>query len=598
MIRMRSNTAIRSTTAHHRGCRPCCAVRWCGAAIIVLALLLPWRLSIAANVPWKPGQFDYVADGKSLKDVLRDFAASQGIPIDLDASLEGKVSGRFNLLPQQFLSLMASTHGFIWYYDGAVLFVSPASQSGSAFIQLGEASIERLQESLAALDLADSRFRLHYDPRENTAIVKGPQRYVDKVTELARRVDDNARRAQIGEVRVFRLRHARASDTTLQLSGRSVVIPGVVTELRNLYGRRGSAMPVSSANSRVSRLTGASAAASASNRYRLSTGATVPLPSATGLPRVNDTAGLNSLLPSGTNDEASNPIGNADELPVFQADTRNNAVLVRDLPSRLRAYESIIADLDVRPGIVQIEARIIEIQSDALEQLGIDWRLNTSKVDFQYGNGRNQIPRFNGSLSSSQPGGDPTVPGVPPLFPIGATLTTVIGNAGSYLLTRISALEQRDQARITASPVVTTLDNVEAVMDNTETFYVRVAGYQTADLFSVSAGVSLRVLPSIVADGETTQIKLDVHIEDGKFTAQTVDQLPVVTRSEIRTQAYVADGDSLLVAGYSLDQNVEQLNEVPGLSKIPLIGGMFRHKQEQSRRFQRLFLLTPRLVLK
>ncbi|PMX31235.1 EscC/YscC/HrcC family type III secretion system outer membrane ring protein, partial [Pseudomonas sp. FW301-21B01] len=83
--------------------------------------------------------------------------------------------------------------------------------------------------------------------------------------------------------------------------------------------------------------------------------------------------------------------------------------------------------------------------------------------------------------------------------PAGGVLTAVIGGTGRYLLTRISAMQQTDQARITASPKVETLDNVEALMDNKQTFYVQVAGYQSADLYSVSAGVSLRVLPSIVS---------------------------------------------------------------------------------------------------
>jgi type III secretion protein C len=123
-----------------------------------------------------------------------------------------------------------------------------------------------------------------------------------------------------------------------------------------------------------------------------------------------------------------------------------------------------------------------------------------------------------------------------------------------------------------------------------------VQGYQSGDLYSVSAGVSLRVLPSIVADQATPQIRLDVHIEDGQLTSQVVGQLPVVSNSTIDTQALIEEGQSLLIAGYTVDQDDSSTSGVPGLSKLPLIGKLFQFKHHQGQKFQRLFLLTPRIV--
>jgi Type II secretory pathway, component PulD len=112
----------------------------------------------------------------------------------------------------------------------------------------------------------------------------------------------------------------------------------------------------------------------------------------------------------------------------------------------------------------------------------------------------------------------------------------------------------------------------------------------------VSAGVSLRVLPSIVSAGNGEQIRMDVHIEDGRLTDQQVGQLPVVSNSTIDTQALIKEGDSLLIAGYSVDQDDHTETAVPLLSKIPVIGNLFRYRKHQGQRFQRLFLLTPRVL--
>ena len=164
-----------------------------------------------------------------------------------------------------------------------------------------------------------------------------------------------------------------------------------------------------------------------------------------------------------------------------------------------------------------------------------------------------------------------------------------------YLLARVSALEQTSEARITASPKVATLDHVEAVMDNKTTFYVPVAGYQSADLYSVSAGTSLRVLPMVVPEADGG-IRLTIHIEDGQLTGQLVGQLPVVSNSEIDTEALIRDGESLLIGGYSVEQSTTGNTDVPFLSKLPLVGELFRYHSKDHRHSEIMVFITPHLL--
>jgi type III secretion protein C len=172
----------------------------------------------------------------------------------------------------------------------------------------------------------------------------------------------------------------------------------------------------------------------------------------------------------------------------------------------------------------------------------------------------------------------------------------VLGDAGRYLMARVNALQTTSKAKIDASPKVATLDNVEAVMDNKTKFFVRVSGYTSADLYSVSTGVSLRVLPMVVQENGQMRIKLEVHIEDGQLTGQQVDNIPVITSSEINTQAFVGEGESLLIAGYSVDNDSNGVTGVPGLSKIPLIGALFRYNNDQRSHMEHVFLLSPRVL--
>jgi type III secretion protein C len=275
-----------------------------------------------------------------------------------------------------------------------------------------------------------------------------------------------------------------------------------------------------------------------------------------------------------------------------------NAVIVRDQAERMPFYEAVIRSLDVKPGLVEIEARIIEVRSDAVSSLGIDWRLHSGDADFQFS--RNGLP-----VTSSLPvaGGTGLIPspGVTPPIPSpnlqrGGVLTTVLGDSGRYLIARVNALSQEGKANILASPRVLTLDNVEAVLENLSTFFVRVSGNLDAALFDISSGTSLRVTPLIVMDGDRKRVKLAIRIEDGSISDQAVDQIPVVQRSTIGTQAFINEGESLLIGGYTSDLRRDTQVGVPGLSSLPLLGKLFRFNEKQTAHVQRLFMLTPRVV--
>jgi type III secretion protein C len=100
----------------------------------------------------------------------------------------------------------------------------------------------------------------------------------------------------------------------------------------------------------------------------------------------------------------------------------------------------------------------------------------------------------------------------------------------------------------------------------------------------------------VVEENGQTRIKLDVAIQDGELTSQTVSNLPVIDSSNITTQAFIDEGQALLVAGYRKDTDSNGVTGVPGLSKLPLIGGLFRTSNRQKSHMERLFLVSPRIL--
>ncbi len=567
----------------------------------------------AERIPWQSNRFEYVADRKDLKDVLRDFGASQHVMTWISPQVEGNVTGRFNSPPQQFLDKMVASFGVLWYYNGAVLRIYGPNEARTATLGLQHASTGDLRQALARLQIEDPRFPVRYDDVSRTAVVSGPPQLVDLVSDVARLIDHVQVKGDTVVVRRFPLRYASATDKTITINGRSVNVRGVAGLLRGLYGQAAAGAGTEPAPARRDAYRLPSMRETQDDAVgRMPSNRVPPLPALSGLGAVAPPAALPAGAPPGA------PAGMAPGLPPglpaqaraqederapapaagpsIEADPRGNAILVRDRAENMPAYASLIESLDMRPGVLEIDATIIEVTDNALNELGIDWRLHTGHLDLQTGNGQSQQAGNPDSLNPAGFGILPTT-GSLPATPQGAVLTTVIGNAGKYLLNRISALQQKDQARVTASPRVETLDNVEALMDSKKTFYVQVAGYQSADLYSVSAGVSLRVLPSIVtAPGGPQQIRMDVHIEDGKLTTQQVGQLPVVSNSTIDTQALINEGESLLIAGYSVTQDDNTETAVPGLSKLPVIGDLFRYRKHEGQHYQRMFLLTPRVL--
>ncbi|WP_423760229.1 type III secretion system outer membrane ring subunit SctC [Burkholderia sp. NLJ2] len=574
---------------------------WCVATLCTTGI----NAANAMPVRWRSTIVHVALEGKDLKDVLRDFAASQGVATSIAGNVQGTVTGRFDLSPQRFLDTLAATFGFVWFYDGNILSITNANDMTRQVLPLDHASIGELRSALRQIGIDDKRFPVYYDEASGTVLISGPVQFVQIVTDIAQRLDTLTGRRNGSTIRIFKLKHAWAADRNVQIDGNAVTMPGIATVLANLYrvrGRTGTSQPTAGPGvQRVQSMNDVSGGAYGDNRLM------PPLPPsmkgggrgdafAKGIPSGGDSGGSRSASAGGPPQTDDRSEG-SDELPIIQPDPMTNSVLIRDMPDRLAQYAPLIRQLDVQPKLIEIQAHIMEIDDDVLREIGVDWSAHSSHGDIQTGTGKTaQNSYLNGQVNpqfgTTQLAGNAIVNATP----VGASVTAVVGDAARYLMARVNALQSTSKVKIDASPLVATLDNSEAVMDNTTRFFVRVAGYASAELYSVSTGVSLRVLPMIVKDGRETRIKMNVHVMDGQLTGDQVDNLPVITSSEINTQAFVGQGQSLLIAGYSTDKRANGVTGVPWLSKIPLLGALFRYNSDSQNHMERVFLLSPRII--
>ncbi|MET0351439.1 MAG: type III secretion system outer membrane ring subunit SctC [Rhizobacter sp.] len=539
----------------------------------------------AAELRWSGKPFQVLANEKRLVDFLRELAASQGTTAVIDPKIDGLISGKFvisgksNASARQILDGVCASYGLTYYYDGALLFVEPASEARSEVLPISGSNAGRITDAISRMQLTDRRFPLTINAADNHVFVSGPRRYVDAVRQVVKSIDYRASQVDKAEVRLFPLKYAWAADFQIRRSGKEVGVPGVVSVLRSLFDPRGNV-----AGGPQNGAAGAGATAmprvTGNRQLKLPSGATVNAPKVeTGaLPAAEDGEGLGGA-----------PVVRHD-LPQFHVDTRMNAVLVRDLPERMSRYAELIASMDMKPRLVEIEVTIMDISSDTLENLGVDWRLHGKHADFQTGNGTNApLTWSNAATTAGQTGST---------VPLGGVFTANLGSElRNFLLARVSALATQGQANFVARPKVLTLDNTEASLENKSEFYIKVPGFQDSSLYTVIAGTDVRVTPLVIDEPDGRGVMMTININDDSVTSESVDNVPIVRRRSVITQAMVGDGQGVLLAGYSSEERTNTMSGVPVLSKIPYVGGLFKYQSKKQSNLERFYLLTPRFVM-
>jgi type III secretion protein C len=362
-------------------------------------------------------------------------------------------------------------------------------------------------------------------------------------------------------VRIFYLRYARADDTIQKSFDRTITIPGVGSILRGMMGDgRPSSTVSTSGNFELER----------QSMQRLGGRGLNAVPPDEGQRSFDQqgTPGIDTVVVK----EASARDING---PRVEIDPSNNAVLIRDRPEAMSVYEDIVRALDVEPRGVEIEATILELDTSKLKDLGIDFGFRDGGFAALFG-GTQSNPTSNFSGAN-----------------LAATYLT--GSLNGFSL-RITALEKNGVLHVVSRPRLSTLNNIPAVFNNQVQYYVRVAGDRQVDLFPVTAGMVMRVNPSVLFDGGELRTRLAIEILDGSPTGLIVDGIPAVKQSSINTSAVVRQGESLLIGGMTVETQYDYKSKVPGVGDIPILGQAFRKRSKGAQHIERIFLITPRIL--
>ncbi len=546
-----------------------------------LASLPVW----AGPVPWTDAPYSYFAKNAKLETVLAEFAGSFSLSLNMAPSLSGLVNGRFTTQnPTEFITKLAGVYGFVWYTHAGTLHVSKSSDALTRSLPAPGGGIANLRQALTDLGVLEPRFGWGELAEQKVVLVSGPPSYVNLIESTLSGLPLASNQQQ---VLVVRLKHASAEDRVILYRDREITTPGLARVLRELVASSGGVSFGGNSSSNGTGITN-EATSSIAAPLRSASGSAVDstgtLPSAVGAANSNNSLNGNRA-PQGNNSNSGSRNNNNSNSrgPSIQSDTRLNAIIIQDIPERLPVYEKLIAQLDVPTPLIEIEAMIIDINTERARELGIRWSGRDGRTAFGFG-ALTQQPEA-GTLSIVR-------------GPEGANVTSgsLMVNGGNYLVNQIRLLENNGDASIQSRPSVLTTDNIGALLDLSETFYVRLQGERVATVTPVTAGTTLRVTPRLIDGAQGPMVQLIVDIEDGQIQDRRIDNLPTVRRSAVSTQAIVQQNETLVIAGYTSDQNLQNDERVPVLGEIPVLGLLFSNKTRTVQKRERWFLIKPRVI--
>jgi len=284
-----------------------------------------------------------------------------------------------------------------------------------------------------------------------------------------------------------------------------------------------------------------------------------------------------------------------------EVDGRSNTLIITDVRENIDAIRQLVTLLDQPEPQVEIEARIVVASRNFSRDVGM--QISALVVG----------PRGIGAGGGTLPGTGTNLP-IPPSLPIGSVngnlgsqiANTAIGlTTGIFGTAQISALitagERKGQAKVIATPRVTTLNNRPAEIKSGTKIPITTiqpgggggqGGFAVATTEYVDVPLRLAITPQITDVGT---VILKVVAENASTATIVAGAPPAINSQSVTTEVTVPDGGTTVVGGVLSDDERDGVERTPGLSRIPIFGNLFKRKNVSRDTSELLFFITPRI---
>jgi len=297
------------------------------------------------------------------------------------------------------------------------------------------------------------------------------------------------------------------------------------------------------------------------------------------------------------------------------ADKRTNIIIITDVVEKIEKAKEIVKNLDkVTPQVI-IEARIVEATTNFSREIGVQWgaasgKQPTSAMDISTTSSggawggdwvSDEALPYKGALDNTMGVGHTyganmamNVPITSSAMTIGFNFTKLAGTP--FLLNaKLLAMESRGEGKIISAPKVVTLDNKTATIQRgSKVPYPEKTAEGTISVGFAHATLKLEVTPHITSD-KRINLAIDVQKDEPDWT-RTVEGVPAITTKNAHTELLVNDGDTVVIGGIIETTKSSTDTGVPWLSKIPLLGWLFKSTEKSDDKEELLIFITPKIV--
>ena len=273
------------------------------------------------------------------------------------------------------------------------------------------------------------------------------------------------------------------------------------------------------------------------------------------------------------NGENSNAMGQriSDNIAI---DRRLNAVILTGTPAEVAQAELMIKLLDVPVQSVLLDTEVLEVTESGAKALGLDYNQTTT----------DPITRiFN------------TQAAILGALPAGVTPGSLAIQSNIFLLV------SKGLARVLASPKILTEDGVAASILTGDSLPIRVTtpvGFNGATAVSsqveyINVGVNLQILPHITTGGG---VNADIYSVVSSVTGFTSSNDPQISTRQAQTRVNLLEGQTLVIGGLLQQRDIRNLQKIPILGDLPLVGALFRFYTETRQDTNLIITITPHIV--
>ncbi|MDR0805431.1 MAG: DNA uptake porin HofQ [Enterobacteriaceae bacterium] len=263
------------------------------------------------------------------------------------------------------------------------------------------------------------------------------------------------------------------------------------------------------------------------------------------------------------------------------ADIRTNSLIVRDVASALPAIKSLINEVDSLQPQVKLTAHIVTISHESLAELGVRWGLGGESDISSNGISRH----FNVDLPLANPA---------------VTAGFQVARLNGRLLgLELSALEAENSADIIASPHLMTANKQTAsIRQGTEIPYEVSSGSSGATSIEFKQAVlGLEVTPRIFPGGQMElTLQISQNMPGKSLKKGDGGEILTIDTQEIKTQVFVADGETIALGGIFQQSKLSGKEQVPVLGKIPVLGSLFQRDSGKQTKRELVIFITPTII--